>query len=60
MKEFLSNKWFKFGIVALLYTLWVIWLRNLWWLIGVAVIYDIYISKKVHWAFWKKKDPPGV
>ena len=59
MNEFLSNKWFKFGVVALLYTLWVIWLRNLWWLIGLAVIYDIYISKKVHWAFWKKKDPPG-
>jgi signal peptidase I len=59
MKEFLSSKWFKFGIVALLYTLWVIWLKNLWWLIGLAVIYDIYISKKVHWAFWKKKDPPG-
>jgi signal peptidase I len=59
MKEFLSNKWFKFGVVALLYVLWVIWLRNFWWLIGVAVIYDIYITQKVHWAFWKKKDPPG-
>jgi signal peptidase I len=59
MKEFLTNKWFKFTVVALLYTLWVIWLKNFWWLIGLAVIYDIYISKKVHWAFWKKKNPPN-
>jgi len=59
MKEFLSNKWFKFAVVALLYTLWVIWLKNFWWLIGLGVIYDIYITQKVHWAFWKKKDPPG-
>jgi signal peptidase I len=59
MNDFLSNKWFKFAVVALLYFLWVIWLKNFWWLIGIAVIYDIYISQKVHWAFWKKKDPPG-
>ncbi len=58
MKEFFSSKWFKFGLVALLYTLWVIWLKNYWWLLGLLVIYDIYISKKVHWAFWKKKNPP--
>ncbi len=55
MKELVNNKWFKFGSITLLYCLWVIWLENFWWLIGVAVIFDIYISKKVHWAFWKKK-----
>ncbi len=59
MREILANKWFKFGVAATLYTLWVIWLQNFWWLIGLAVIFDIYITEKVHWAFWKKKDPPG-
>jgi len=58
MKGILTNKWFKFGVVALLYLLWVIWLKNYWWLIGLVVIFDIYITKKVHWAFWKKKNPP--
>lgn len=58
MKEILTNKWFKFGVVATLYLLWVIWLKNYWWLAGVAVIFDIYITQKVHWAFWKKKNPP--
>jgi signal peptidase I len=58
-KEILSNKWFKFAIVGTLYTLWVIWLGNYWWLLGLGIIFDIYITQKVHWAFWKKKDPPG-
>lgn len=59
MKQILSNKWFKFAVVGGLYTLWVIWLQNFWWLIGLGVIFDMYITEKVHWAFWKKKDPPG-
>ncbi|SHE94303.1 signal peptidase I [Mariniphaga anaerophila] len=59
IKEILTNKWFKFITVGALYTLWVIWLGNFWWLIGLAVIFDIYITEKVHWAFWKKKNPKG-
>jgi signal peptidase I len=58
MKEILSNKWFKFALVGLLYLLWVIWIESYLWLIGLVVIFDIYISKKVHWAFWKKKNTP--
>ena len=59
MRNILTNKWFKFAAVGLIYCLWVIWLENYWWFIGLAVIFDIYISKKVHWDFWKKKNPPG-
>ncbi|MDX9882043.1 MAG: signal peptidase I [Prolixibacteraceae bacterium] len=58
MKNILTNKWFKFAIVGLIYSLWVIWLENYWWFIGLAPIFDMYVSKKVHWAFWKKKNPP--
>ncbi|MBN1924361.1 MAG: signal peptidase I [Prolixibacteraceae bacterium] len=53
------NKWVKFSFWGLLYVLWVIWLNNYWFLFGLPVIFDIYITKKVHWAFWKKKNPPG-
>ena len=59
MKNILTNKWFKFIIVGLIYALWVLWLGNYWWFIGLALIFDIYITKKVHWAFWKKKNPPN-
>jgi len=52
----LRNKYFKFTIVAILYILWVIWVGNFWLLFGLAIIFDIYVSKKVNWAFWKKRD----
>ena len=51
----LKNKYFKFGLAAVIYLLWVIWLGNYWWLFGLVVIYDIYISKKVNWSFWKSR-----
>ncbi|MEI7422968.1 MAG: signal peptidase I [Prolixibacteraceae bacterium] len=48
----------QFGIVSGLYLLWVIWLSNFWWLLGLVIIFDMYITDKVHWTFWKKKNPP--
>ena len=59
IRNFFSNKWVKFGIVAFIYLMLVIWLRSYWWLLGLVVIYDIYISKKVKWAFWKKRYKKG-
>ncbi len=55
VKAFFKNKWTKFGITLTIYLLWVIWLGNYWFLLGTPIIYDIYISKKVNWAFWKKR-----
>lgn len=59
LKEFTRNRWTKFTFWALLYVLWVIWLGNYWWLIGLGVIFDIFITKKVHWNFWKKRYKEG-
>jgi signal peptidase I len=56
---FLKNRWFKFSLWGGLYLLWVIWLGNYWWLLGLAVIFDVYVSKKVKWAFWRKKSKKG-
>jgi signal peptidase I len=55
MREILASKWFKFGTTLLIYLLFALWVRSWWWLIGVPVLFDIYITKRVHWAFWKKK-----
>jgi signal peptidase I len=55
MKEILANKYVKFGIAATLYLAWVIWLGNYWFLLGLGVIFDIYITEKVNWSFWKKR-----
>ena len=54
--DILKNKYFKFGIAAILYLLFVIWIRNYWLLFGLAVVFDIYVTEKVNWAFWKKRN----
>lgn len=55
MRDILINKWVKFGIVVFIYLLWAYWVGSWWLLILVPVIFDIYITKRIHWAFWKKK-----
>ena len=59
LKEIIRNRWFKLGIWALLYTAWVIWLGNYWWLFGLIIIFDLFITKKVKWLFWKKEYKEG-
>jgi len=56
MNKLLDNKFIRFGIAAVLYLLWVIWVGNFWLLIGLAIVFDIYVTKKVNWAFWKKRN----
>ncbi len=50
------RSWIHFSIAAGAYLLWVIWLGNFWFLFGLPVIFDLYISKKVNWTFWKKRE----
>ena len=55
LRTFFGNKWIKFSLITLIYVLWfVVWSRNLWMLIVVPVIYDIYISKLGYKYIWKK------
>ncbi len=54
--DILTNKYFKFGIAAILYFLFVIWIGNYWLVFGLVVVFDIYVTKKVNWAFWKKRN----
>lgn len=56
LKDIYRSKWLRFAFWALLYTLWVIWLENLWWLPGLVVVFDMTVTKKVNWTFWKPRD----
>ncbi|MBI5010937.1 MAG: S26 family signal peptidase, partial [Bacteroidia bacterium] len=55
MNEIFSHKYFRFGIRALIYILVVIWIGNYWLLLGLGIIYDMYVTEKVNWTFWKKR-----
>ncbi len=44
--DILRNRWFKFALWTLFYVLvFVVWMHNWWMLVGVAVIFDIFITK---------------
>lgn len=45
------------ALSVILYLLWVLWMGNLWLLPGILIIFDLFITKKVKWFFWKK---PGL
>ena len=59
LKEIIRNRWVKLGFWSLLYVAWVIWLGNYWWLLGLIIIFDLLITKKVKWLFWKKEYKEG-
>lgn len=55
IREFLSNKWFKFGVAALIYTLiFIVWSQIWWMTIGLVFIFDLYISKIYYRLYWRK------
>lgn len=44
----------RFGIYATLFVLFVIWVGNYWLFLGLPIIVDIYLTKKVPWDFYKR------
>ena len=53
IKAFFRNKWVGFTLASLLYTLWfVVWTGNLGLLLGLVVIFDLYISKFFYRYVW--------
>lgn len=53
--QFLRNRYFRFAFWALIYILVVVWVGNYWWLLGLPILFDYYITRKVHWLFWRKR-----
>ncbi|MFI3277736.1 MAG: signal peptidase I [Rikenellaceae bacterium] len=57
IKAFFANKWVGFTLATLLYILWfVVWTGALWSLVGIVVIYDIYISGYIKRYIVKRND----
>ncbi len=55
IKDFFGNKWFKFAFWGGLYLLiFVIWTGNLWWLLGLPLIFDLYITRWFYRKFGYK------
>ncbi len=49
IKAFFANKWVGLTLATILYLLWfVVWSGSLWALLGLPIIYDIYISRYIY------------
>lgn len=46
-KEFYRNKWVRLAFWAALYILWLVWMGNWWWLLGLPVLYELCVSQKL-------------
>lgn len=60
MRKATRTQWIKCSIAILLYLAFLIWVKSWWGLIILPFIFDIYISKKIPWAFWKNSENPAV
>jgi len=56
IKKYGKREIIRFSITLIIYILWVIWLGNYWFLLGIPVIVDLYLTKKVNWTPWKKRE----
>jgi signal peptidase I len=56
MDQSIRKKYIRFAIAAFIYLLVVIWIGNYWFLLGLGIIFDMYITEKVNWTFWKKRE----
>ena len=54
IKNILKNRWVGFTLATILYVLWfVVWMGNAWFLLGIPVIYDLYISRLFYRYVWR-------
>ena len=51
-------QWAKFICVLVLYLLFLYWVKSWWGLLVIPFIYDIYITKKINWQWWKDAEGP--
>lgn len=48
LREIWANRKVRFGVVSTIYLLWfVVWTANLWWALGLILIYDYYFTRYI-------------
>ena len=58
--EIKTTRRIRFAAVAAIYTAWVAWLGNWWWILGLVLLFDIYITGYIPLTWWKKSPNPAV
>ncbi len=48
------RQWIKAIFWSIIYILFISWVGNYWWLFGLPIVFDAYISRYIPWTWWKK------
>ena len=48
--------WVSFSITTVLYLCFLYWVGSWWGLIVLPLIYDLYISRKINWSWWREPE----
>lgn len=51
-------QWTKFIVVLVLYLIFLLWLESWLGLVVIPFIFDVYITKKIKWQWWKDAERP--
>ena len=60
IKNTTRNQWIWLVVWTIAVMLFAIWARSAWFLLLLPLVFDIYITRYVPWAFWKKAKNPVV
>ena len=52
------KQWAKFIVVLVLYLLFLFWVKSWLGLVVVPFIFDVYITKKIQWQWWRDAEGP--
>lgn len=51
-----KKAWIKFALTTLIYLAFLYWVKSWWGLIVLPLIYDVYISHKIKWGWWREPE----
>ena len=51
-------QWTKFAVVLALYIAFLVWVKSWLGIVVIPFIYDVYITKKIKWQWWKDAEKP--
>ena len=54
----MTRQWIKFIVVLVLYLIFLFWVKSWLGLLVVPFIFDVYITKKIKWQWWKTAESP--
>lgn len=56
LKNVKKTRWIRFGVVSLLFFVFVVWLGNFWMLLLYPLLFDIYLTLYIPWNWWKTSE----